>query len=139
MPTRLPNSVQEAWGSQAAEDFSDWLDEYVRTHAVHRDEYREVLSRLDVIDERFDQIDERFERVDDRLDRLEKRFDQLSQKLDAQSSELNQRFDNQNQQLNDRIDRLHEQTRVMMRWTIGTIALFGTIVTVLIAIAEFGG
>jgi len=25
----------------------------------------------------------------------------------------------------------------MMRWTVGTIALFGTIVTVLLAIAEF--
>jgi len=29
--------------------------------------------------------------------------------------------------------------RVMMRGTVGTIALFGTIVTVLLAIAQFGG
>jgi hypothetical protein len=29
--------------------------------------------------------------------------------------------------------------RVQTRWTIGTIALFGTIVTVPLAVAQFGG
>ncbi len=164
MPTRLPNSVHEAWGEQAAEDFSQWIEEYVQTETVPRDEYQEVLSRLDVIDERFKRIDERFEEVDrrfeqvngqfenvdeqfekiderfkelaDRLVHMEERFDQ---RLDEQSHQFNQRIDEQTAQFNDRLDRLHEQTRVMMRWTVGTIALFGTIVTVLLAIAEFAG
>jgi hypothetical protein len=38
--------------------------------------------------------------------------------------------------VNERIDRLHEQMRVQTRWTVGTIALFGTIVTLLLANAE---
>jgi len=99
MPTPLPPSVQETLGDPAAGDFARWLETYVEERAVARDErpdreggstpgvYREVLTRLDVIDER--------------------------------------------------IDRLHEQMRVQTRWTVGTIALFGTIVTVLLAIAEF--
>ena len=38
--------------------------------------------------------------------------------------------------MNERIDRLHEQMRVQTRWTVGTIALFRTIVTLLLANAE---
>ena len=65
--------------------------------------------------------------------------------LDEQSTQFNDRVD----AMNDRIDRLHEAMRVQTRWTVGTIALFGTIVTVhslstsslmlgaLLAIAEF--
>jgi hypothetical protein len=94
MPTPLPSSVRERWGEEVADDFSRWLEAYVQEHAVARDEYREILSRLDVLE-------------------------------------------NEVSGINDRLDRMHEQMRVMLRWTVGTIALFGTIVTVLLAIAEF--
>ena len=59
-----------------------------------------------------------------------------SQRIDA----VNERFDGVNERfdaMNERIDRLHEQMWVRTRWTVGTIALFGTIVTVLLAIAEY--
>lgn len=149
MPTELPHSVHEAWGEQVAEDFSQWIEEFVQERTVHRDEYSEVLSRLKVIDERFkrvdarfEQVDERFEQVNERFEQVDKRFEQVDERfnqVNRRFDQLNQRLDNQTAQFNDRIDRLHEQTRVMMRWTIGTIALFGTIVTALLAIAEFGG
>ena len=174
MPTPLPQSVQETLGAPAAGDFARWLETYVEERAVARDErpdreggstpgvYREVLTRLDVIDERIDETNERLDRMDERF---EKRSDQIDQRLDEQSAQFNQRLDEQSRQLNERIDavnerfdgvnerfdamnerfdamneridRLHEQMRVQTRWTVGTIALFGTIVTVLLAIAEF--
>ena len=167
MPTPLPPSVQETLGDPAAGDFARWLETYVEERAVARDErpdreggstpgvYREVLTRLDQIDERIDGTSERLDRMDERF---EKRFDQIDQRLDEQSAQFNQRLDEQSRQLNERIvavnerfdgvnerfdamneriDRLHEQMRVQTRWTVGTIALFGTIVTVLLAIAEF--
>jgi hypothetical protein len=40
-------------------------------------------------------------------------------------------------QIDERIDRMHEQMRVMRQWTVGTIALFGTIVTVSPTISGF--
>ena len=110
MPSTLPRSVRESWGEQAADDFAGWLDDRIRERAVHRDDFREVLSRLDV-------LENEVAGIDDRLDRFETRFDQIDQ----------------------RFDRLHEQMRVQTRWTVGPIALFGTIVTVLLAIAQFGG
>ena len=105
-----------------AEDFARWLEESLQERTVRRDEhpdrkggstpgvYREVLSRLNVIDERFEQIDGRFEQVD-------RRFEGVDAKLDR---------------MNDRI-------LSMTRWLIGLVALFGTPVTALLAVAQFGG
>ena len=74
MPTTLPPSVREHFGEAVAEDFARWLDEYVQEHAVERDEYREVLSGLDVLEEGLNHMDKRFdlltEHVDDRLDEI---------------------------------------------------------------------
>ncbi|PSQ77034.1 MAG: hypothetical protein BRD37_05680 [Bacteroidetes bacterium QH_8_67_23] len=164
MPSTLPRSVRESWGEQAADDFAGWLDDRIRERAVHRDDFREVLSRLDVLENevagindrldrfetRFDQIDQRFDQINQRLDQQSAQFDQrldkMNERFDQQSAQFDQRLDQQSVQfdqrldkMNERFDRLHEQMRVQTRWTVGTIALFGTIVTVLLAIAQFGG
>jgi len=161
MPTSVPESVRETLGEQATDDLSRWVGDMIQERAVVRDEYREVLSRLDVLEaevegindrldrmeerfeQRFQQIDERFNQIDQRFDKIDERFEKqrahFDQRLDKQSTQFNQRLDKQSTQFNQRIDRLHEQMRVQTRWTVGTIALFGTIVTVLLAIAEFGG
>lgn len=168
MPTTLPQSVREHMGDQVADDFARWLEAYVGERAVARSEYREVLSRLDVLEERFDHVEQRFDQIDQRFERVEERLDQIDQRIDEQGARIDQRIDEHGARIDDRldrmvaqfdqrfdamsatfdqrldgvherIDRLHEQMRVQMRWTVGTIALFGTIVTVLLAIAEFGG
>lgn len=46
MPTTLPRTVRQAIGDKAADDFEHWHD----TEGVLREEYREVLSRLDVLE-----------------------------------------------------------------------------------------
>jgi predicted nucleic acid-binding Zn-ribbon protein len=144
MPSSLPASVRATLGEEGADDLVEWLEAYLQERTVRRDEYREVLSRLDVLeervvqmeerfDERFDQIDRRFEKMDQRFERLDERLGQLDQRVDEQGAQFNDRID----AMNDRFDRLQEAMRVQTRWTVGTIALFGTIVTVLLAIAEF--
>ena len=159
MPTPLPPSVRESWGENVADDFSRWLEEYVQENAVRRDEYREILSRLDVLenevsgindrldrmearfDGRLEQMDERFEgRFEQMEERFEGRFEQMEdrfEQMEDRFAHVEERFETRFNQMDERIDRMHEQMRVMMRWTVGTIALFGTIVTVLLAIAEF--
>ena len=157
MPPTLPSSVQETLGDPAADDLARWLDENFDQRTVHPDEYRKVLTRLDQIDERFERVEGRIDETNERLDRMEgrfeKRFDQIDQRLNQQSAQLNQRLDEQSAQFNQRLgeqsrqfnqrldgvnERIdHEQMRMQTRWTVGTIALFGTIVTVLLAIADF--
>lgn len=132
MPTSLPDSVRKQLGEQVAQDLSHWFAENLSQSVVLRDEYREVLSRLDVLENEVAGINERLDRMEERF---EDRFNQIDQRFDEQSAQFNQRID----KVNERIDRLHEQMRVQTRWTIGTIALFGTILTILQAIAQFGG
>lgn len=54
-------------------------------------------------------------------------------RIDDRFAQINERFD----YVHERFDLLQERMMVMIRWTVGTIALFGTLITILLAIAEF--
>ena len=161
MPTTLPQSVQETLGEQAAGDFARWLDENFEQRTVHRDEYREVLSRLDVLEERFDHVEQRFDRMeahfDEQLEQMETRFDERLEQMEAHFNErfkqVDQRFEQMGAHFNERfeqvdqrfegveakLDRMNDRILSMTRWLIGLIALFGSLVTALLAVAQFGG
>ena len=153
MPTTLPPSVREHFGEAVAEDFAHWLDEYVQENAVERDEYREVLSGLDVLEEGLNHMDKRFdlltEHVDDRLDDFEQRVDQRFEQIDRRFESMEERFDSRlvemREEFNDRfesmdakLDRMNDRILSMTRWLIGLVALFGSLVTALLAVAQFG-
>jgi len=78
-------------------------------YAVRRDEYREVLSRLDILEH--DVVDVKAGIAD--LHRT-----------------MNERFD----RMNERFDEMYRHISTMTRWTVGTLAL---IMTILMAIAQF--
>jgi tetrahydromethanopterin S-methyltransferase subunit G len=119
MPSSLPRSVREAWGDEATDDFERWLEATLQDRAVPRDEYREVLSRLDVLE--------------NDVEHVQAGLANLRTDVQDLRSEMNERFD----RVNERFDQLYDRMLVTMRWTVGTIALFGTLITVLLAIAEF--
>jgi archaellum component FlaC len=142
MPTSLPPSVREQFGEAAAEDFVRWLDETFQQRTVERDEYREVLSRLDVIDERFNRIDERFEhvdkrfnRIDERFEHVDERFEQIESRIDRVEDRMDGRFDT----MDGKLDRMNDRILSMTRWLIGLLALFGSLITALLAVAQFTG
>lgn len=146
MPTTLPQSVREHMGEQVAADFSRWFAENVQQELVTNDEYRKVLSRLDVLEERFDHVEERFDRVDERLDRMDERLNQMDERLDAMNAQMNERFDAMNarmdersEQVTDQLDRMNDRILSMTRWLIGLLVFFGSMVTALLAVAQFGG
>ena len=145
MPTSLPRSVREHPGDQVADDLSRWFTENVQQELVTNDEYREVLSRLDVLEERFDHVEDRFDRVDERLDRTDERLNQMDERLDAMNAQMNERFDAMNErmderseQMTDQLDQMNDRILSMTRWLIGLLVVFGSMVTVLLAIAQFG-
>ena len=156
MPTPFPESVRATLGDEGAEDLVRWLDNYLQERTVHRDEFREVLSRLDVLEERlsqlearidqrfeqvnqrFEQVDQRFEQVDQRFEQVDKRFEQIDQRFEQVDDRFGQ-VDGRFNGINQRLDALQEQMRRQIRWSVGTITLFGTNITVRIAIAEFAG
>jgi len=107
-----------------------WFEEVLEQRTVVRDEYRQVLSRLDVLEH--DMSDLKAEVGELRADMKDLR------------REVNERFDRVNErlidiagQINTRLDTMYERMLVHTRWTVGTIALFGTLITILLAIAQF--
>ncbi len=149
---QIPRSVQQTLGTEAAEDFSQWFEVVLVEHAVRRDEYREVLSRLDILerdvadvkasitdlhhtmDERFDrmnaEMNERFDRMNAEMN---ERFDRMNERFERLEARNDERFD----RMNERFDEMYRHISTMTRWTVGTLALIGTIMTILMAIAQF--
>ena len=79
---------------------------------MRRDEYRELLSRLDILEHDVSDVKTRIADLHRTMDR---RFDRV----------------------NERFDRMNERMTTLTRWTVGTLALLGTIMTILMAIAQF--
>jgi tetrahydromethanopterin S-methyltransferase subunit G len=131
---QMPQSVQQTLGPEATGDFSQWFEIVLVEHAVRRDEYREVLSRLDILEHDVadvkTSITDLHRTMDDRFDRVNERFDRMN-------SEMNERFDRTNSEMNKRFDEMYRHISTMTRWTVGTLALIGTIMTILMAIAQF--
>jgi len=64
---------------------------------------------------------------------MNERFDGMNERFDG----MNERFDGMNERFESRLDQMSERMLVQTRWLIGSIALFGTILTIMMAIAQF--
>ena len=51
---------------------------------------------------------------------------------------MEERFDRRFEGMDEKLDRMNDRILSMTRWLIGLIALFGSLITVLLAIAQFG-
>ena len=119
MPVSIPKSVREAWGEEATEEFLRWFDQAVQEVAVSKDEFRQILSRLDILERD--------------VEGVKQEVAEVKQELKDLRREMNERFD----RMNERFDEMYDRILLMIRWTIGVIALFGTAVTILLAVAQF--
>ena len=111
-PLEVPPVLRRAWGDEAADAFAVWFASVLEERAISRDEYRQILSRLDVLE-----------------------HDMADLKADVQElrREMNERFD----RMSERMDRMYHQMVVQTRWLIGALAVIGTVISILLAIAQF--
>ena len=110
------------------EHVDDRLDD-MKTHVDGRlDEVKTYVDgRLDEMETRFKQVDQRFESLETRMD---ERFEQVDQRFEK----VDRRFDT----VDTKLDRMNDRILSMTRWLIGLVALFGSLVTALLAVAQFG-
>ena len=127
---QMPLSVQQTLGPEATGDLSQWLEIVLVEYAVRRDEYREVLSRLDILEHDVADVKDRITELHRTMD---ERFDRMNSEMNERFERMNERFD----RMNERFDQMYERMTTMIRWTVGTLALLGTIMTILMAIAQF--
>ena len=122
-----------------------WLSESIKEKAVPRDEYREVLSRLDGLEKDVSLVKEEQARmrVEFREDQVQMRAEfredlgQLRREMHECFDGMHERFDGMNQHFESRLDQMSERMLVQTRWLIGSIALFGAILTIMMGIAQF--
>jgi tetrahydromethanopterin S-methyltransferase subunit G len=112
--TTFPSSLQQKWGKQETEEFIRWLEEFLKDRSVTRDEYREILSRLD--------------RVDVLLEQVVREQTLQRQELEGFRKEVNERF-----------DKVNERIEWLMKWTVGVIGVVGSLLAILMSIYRFMG
>jgi len=117
----FPKRLEDRWGKEISEEFVSWLEAFIKEKSVSRDEYREVLSRLDVIENTLDYIRDEQSRQRQELNQLR--------------SEMNERFD----KMNERFDRMNERLQSTLKWTVGVVMGMGSLLAILMSIYKFMG
>ena len=104
-----------------------------------------VESRLDGVEKRLDGVETRLVAVDTRLgmvehDVAEMKIDQreLRREMNARFDHVDERFSWLQAETNRQFDRLYDRMTSHMRWSVSLVAVFGTLVTILIALGQMG-
>lgn len=126
MKSSIPEAVKKSIGEEAAEALGRWVREILENNAVSRDEYRQILSR-------FDRLETRFEVLERDVSELREDFKDFRREVNQRFDLVHDRFD----RMSERFDRMYERMGSMVKWTVGTLALFGTLITILLAIGQF--
>jgi chromosome segregation ATPase len=137
---------------RAVQSRLDGLENEVRhLRTDMEDGFEQVDRRFEEVDRRFEQVERRFVQIQEqfevRFDQLNERFERRAEQVDERFEAIERRFDSVDHRFDkideqfarrdQRFDAMNANMMRMMRWTVGTIALFGTLITVLITVAEF--
>ena len=125
-PLEVPPILRQAWGNEVVDAFAVWLTSVLEERAISRDEYRQILSRLDILEH--DMAD------------LKADVQELRGEISELRKEMNERFDRMNERfdrMNERFDQMYHQMVVQTRWFIGALVVIGTVISTLLAIAQF--
>ena len=117
----FPRKIEEQWGKDTSEEFIRWLDAFIKERSVSRDELREVLRRLDAIENSLAYVKEEQARQRAELNQLR--------------SEMNERFD----RINERFDKMNERLQSSLKWTVGVVMGMGSLLAILMSIYKFMG
>lgn len=141
MISSVPEALRKSLGDEAAEALRWWIQETLKNNAVSRDEHRQILNRLDILEHDVSELRQEFKEfrteVYQRFDLVNERFDRMNERFDERFDQMNKRFDERFYSVDERFDRIYERIGSMTKWTVGTLALFGTLITILLTIGQF--
>jgi hypothetical protein len=156
MFSSMPMTVQEVLGEPAVRDLTVWLEALVVEKAVDRDAFGQVVMRMDGLDTRMGALEMRMDGLDTRMGALETRMTNVETRLTIVEHDLSEvkadlrefrrdtleRFDRLEavidgrfDRMNERFDQLYDRMNVQMRWTVGLLGIFGTLITILLGIS----
>ncbi len=137
----VPVSVREALGDKATLDLIAWLSKLIPPSPVTRDEFNEVILRLDGLEKDLRALREEVvafkDSVDRRFEAVNARIDSVHDRIDALRKDMDDRIDSFQRSMETRLDLIQERMLVQARWFVGSIAILGTVISILLAIGQF--
>jgi len=152
MMARIPDTVQQAWGEVVARDFTHWLEAMMTQRSTtlpdNESRFATVEARLESLESRLAKVEARLDAVESRLAKVEARLDAVESRLanvetrltmvEHDLGELKIEFREFRREVTERFDRLQGLILSQTRWTVGTLALFGTLIAIQIGIGQLG-
>ena len=146
----VASNLKEKFGEDVVKDLDQWIREIIQSET--KDQYGQILSRLDLLEDRYEGISDEVyrlrgemngfrtdvnQRFDAMNDSINQRFDVIDQRFDAMNDSINQRFDAMNNSISQRFDVMNDRILSGIKWSVGTIAIFGLIITILVTVFKF--
>jgi len=132
-------TLKEKLGEEGYEELEEVIVEKIRMHSVSRDEFEEILEKnVAELKTELQNLREEF-KTDVMELRKEFKMDvtEMRKEFKMEIIELRKEMNDLRREMNERFDNMYERITSLGKWTVGTLALFGTIITILYAIGLF--
>jgi predicted HicB family RNase H-like nuclease len=132
-------TLMEKLGEEGYEELGEVIVEKIRIHSVSRDEFEEILEKnVAELKTEIRNLREEF-KMDVMELRKEFKMDvtEMRKEFKMDIMELRKEMNDLRREMNVRFDNMYERITSLVKWTVGTLALFGTIITILYAIGLF--
>ncbi|MCD6507496.1 hypothetical protein J7M22_12850 [Candidatus Poribacteria bacterium] len=126
-------------GADVVDALEGLMDEKIRASAVTKDEYREILSRLDLLENNYQHLAKDVSELKGEVSQLRREMLEFMREVNERFDGVNERIDKINDRIDERFDQLNARIDSMIRWTVGTVALFGILISALMTILKFFG
>ena len=126
-------------GADVVDALEGLMDEKIRASAVTKDEYREILSRLDLLENNYQHLAKDVSELKGEVSQLRREMLEFTREVNERFDGVNERVDKINDRIDERFDQLNARIDSMIRWTVGTVALFGILISALMTILKFFG
>jgi len=126
-------------GADVVDALEGLMDEKIRASAVTKDEYREILSRLDLLENNYQHLAKDVSELKGEVFQLRREMLEFMREVNERFDGVNERIDKINDRIDERFDQLNARIDSMIRWTVGTVALFGILISALMTILKFFG
>ena len=134
MALTAPEPVEQALGSEATAALGAWIEEIVLKNAVTKSDLQSLSTRLAIVERDVGKLEREVSalrrEMNERFDRMN---EQINARLDRMNEQINARFD----KMGERFDQMYVRIGTMMKWVVATIGLFGTLITILLAVSQF--
>ncbi|MBC8236165.1 hypothetical protein H8E77_41995 [bacterium] len=105
----IDSRLKEKFGEDVVKDLDRWVREIIQSETT--DQYRQILSRLDILEDRYKGISDEVYRLRGEMNgfrtEVNQKFDVIYQRFDAIRDNINLRFDAMKGYIEQRIDTMN--------------------------------